>query len=56
MGLFLLKRFAELIRVRYLQIVSRKYSNTLLLISLQKQKLVQSKALQQKLLVLILEF
>ena len=50
-------RFVDLVRVYYLQIVSRKYSNTLLLINLRKtKKLVPIKTLQQGLFVLILEF
>ena len=35
-GWFLLKRFVDLVRVRYLQIISRNRSNMLLLISPQK--------------------
>ena len=37
-------------------IISRNHSNTLLLINLQKTKLVQSKALQRRLFVLISGF
>ena len=58
-GWFLVKSFVDLITVRYLRIISRNHSNTPLLINLQKtrkQKLVQSKALQQRLYVLILGF
>ena len=53
-GWFLLKRFVDLVRVRYLEIIIRNHSSTLLLINLQKRKLVQSKALKQRLFVLIL--
>ena len=35
---FPLKRFVDLVRVRYLQVISRNHSNTLLLINLQKPK------------------
>ena len=35
-GWFLLKKFVDLVRVCYLHIISRNYSNTLLLINLQK--------------------
>ena len=51
-----LKKFVDLVRVRYSRIITRNHSNTLLLINLQNQKLVQSKGLQQKLFVVILEF
>ena len=54
---FLLKRFVDFVMVRYLHIISRNHCNMLLLINLQKtKKLFQSKALQQKLLILILGF
>ena len=53
-GWFLL-RFVDLVIVCYLHIISRNHSNTLLL-TCRKQKLVQSKPLQQRLFVLILGF
>ena len=37
-GWFLLKRFVDLIKARYLCIISRNHSNTLLLINLGKTK------------------
>ena len=37
-GWFLLRRFADLVRVCYLHIISRKHSSTLLLVNLQKTK------------------
>ena len=55
MGLFPLKRSVDLVRVCYLHI-SGNDSKALLLINLQKKRLVQSKALQQKLFVLVLGF
>ena len=41
---FLLKRFVDLVRVRYLQIIRRNHSKTLFLISLQKTKACSSAA------------
>ena len=57
MECFLLKNFVDPVRVHYLHIVSRNHSNTLFIdLTCRKQKLVQSKALQQRLFVLILGF
>ena len=53
-GWFLLKRFADLFRVCY--ITSRNHFNTFLLINCRKQKLAQSKTLQQGLFILISDF
>ena len=57
MQCFLLKNFVDPVRVHYSHIVSRNHSNTLFIdLTCRKQKLVQNKALQQKLFVLILGF
>ena len=50
-GWFLL-RFVDLLRVFSLHIIGRNHSNTFLLINMQKTKLVQTKILEQGLLVL----
>ena len=43
------ERFVDLVRVPYVQIISRNHSNTPLLINLQKRKTCPNKALQQRL-------
>ena len=48
------ERFVDMVRVPYLHSISRNYSNKFLLINLQKTK--SSKALQQRLFVLVLGF
>ena len=48
MGWFLLKRFLHLCRASSLHIVSRNHYNTLLLINMQEQKLVQNKYIAVK--------
>ena len=53
MGWFLLRRFVNLLRVCFLQIISRNHSSKILLINLQKKKIVQNKILQQGLFVLM---
>ena len=52
-GRFLLRRFANLVRIWSSHIISRNHSNMFLLINLQKTKTSQSKMLQQGLFVLV---
>ena len=56
MGWFLLKRFVDLVRVCYLHIIVRNHSACFHWLTCRKEKLVQGKALQQRLFVLILGF
>ena len=53
LGWFLLIRFVDRVKVYSLLVISKKHSNTFLLIDLQKTKIVQSKILKQGQFLLI---
>ena len=54
-GWFLPKRFVDLVRVSYLHSISRNHSKSFHWLTCRKQELVQSKAQQLRVFVLILE-
>ena len=55
LGWFLPKRFVDLVRVSYLHSISRNHSKSFHWLTCRKQELVQSKAQQLRVFVLILE-